>query len=248
MTSVMGVKPRLIDAGALGPVTPERNFWTNYHVSPKLSGPIITLAETLTPGWAPLWSLLKTPSVTERFRTLLRPFPPGKPHEFKDSTFWKLPLSTYNERGLVYLTSASTGQLREISDWIMGSMRINTKDLKTPGSLAVHKRGALAQWIHVQNGSRILRPLSADERDVAMGFPRGASGPRDSNRQDEWARVAATGNAFSVPVMAVVAAQLARACEGFSPELISGVPTATSASEALVALGASSSAPLNRRR
>ena len=75
------------------------------------------MAETLSPGWAPLWSLLKAPCQTERFRTLLRPFPPGQPTEFKDSTFWKLPLSTYDERGLVYPTSASAAELREIEAW-----------------------------------------------------------------------------------------------------------------------------------
>ena len=127
-------------------------------------------------------------------------------------------------------------------------MRISIKDLKTPGSLAALRRGELATWIHTQGGSRILRPLSADERDVAMGFPKGASGPRDSGRQDEWTRMAATGNAFSVPVMSVVAAQLARACQGFDPQLRSGFPSVTSASEALVALGATSATPLNRNR
>ena len=127
-------------------------------------------------------------------------------------------------------------------------MRINTAALKTPDSLALFRRGELATWIHTQGGSKILRPLSADERDVAMGFPRGASGPRNSKRADERARAAATGNAFSVPVMAVVAAQLARACQGQTPLLRSGVPSATSASEALVALGVTSSAALNRNR
>ena len=246
VSKAMGVQPLLLDAGKLGPVTRARNFWTNYEVGP-LSGHKITLEETLTPGWAPLRSLLKTPSSDERFRTLLRPFPPGQPFEFK-AEFWRLPLSTYDERGLVYLKSASASQLREIERWIHGAMRINTTELKTPGSTAVLRRGELATWIHTQGGSRLVRPLLADERDVAMGFPRGASGPRDSGRSDEWARMAATGNAFSVPVMAVVAAQLAQACQGHAPRLRSGVPSMTSASEALVALGASSSAPLNRDR
>ena len=195
----------------------------------------------------PLWSLLKTPSKDERFRALLRPFASGQPLEFK-AEFWRSPLSTYDERGLVYLKSASAGDLQEIERWIQGSMCLDTSLLKTPNSLAVLRRGELATWIHTQGGSRILRPLSADERDVAMGFPRGASGPRDSGRSDEWARMAATGNAFSVPVVAVVSAQLARACQGFAPQLRSGVPSATSASEALVALGATSSSPLNRNR
>ena len=80
VTFVMGVKPVLLDAGTLGPVT--RN-WTNYKVGP-LSGLRISMSETLSLGSDLLWSLLKTPSQNKVFRTLLWPFPPGQPTEFWD--------------------------------------------------------------------------------------------------------------------------------------------------------------------
>jgi hypothetical protein len=99
----------------------------------------------------------------------------------------------------------------------------------------------------------VLRPLSADERERAMGFPPGASGssPLASPggfTQEEFHRCAALGNAFSVFAMVIVAAQLSEACRGATPAMREGHPSALSAQEALRSLGASSDQPLNSSR
>ena len=55
------------------------------------------------------------------------------------------------------------------------SIRINTSNLRQSGSPAQKARGDLCRWIHCSGGSEVLRPLFGWERDLALGFPRGAS-------------------------------------------------------------------------
>ena len=58
-----------------------------------------------------------------------------------------------------------------------------------------------ARRIHTQGGERALRPLSGDERDRALGFPKGASVAAafvdDVDPGLEYRRWQVTGNAFS---------------------------------------------------
>ena len=221
-----------------------RLFWTNL-----VPGPLprkVSVDGILEEGWAPLWSLKSGPDPNMTFRTFLRPFASGAPAEFPMK--WpRFPLTTYDERGLVYFTGASSEDLRTIEDLIMTNMRIRSSNLKVKGHPSVQVRGKVAKWIHLDGGSRALRPLSGIERERALGFPAGASAPQGSSASD-WEREALTGNAFAVPVVISIAHQIGCALRGEQVHLRDGFPSATSSTEALRQLGASSTSALNSRR
>jgi hypothetical protein len=98
-----------------------------------------------------------------------------------------------------------------------------------------------------------VRPLSADERERALGFPPLSSSSLvsadvDTFSSNEFHRCAALGNAFSVTVLTVVASHLAEICQGAPPGLLPGAPEALTAAAALTSLGARSTVPLNASR
>ena len=64
--------------------------------------------------------------------------------------------------------------LKKIEGFVEG-MRSNDRDLRSRGSAVHSARSDLCKWIHADGGSKYLRPLNADERDLALGFPAGTS-------------------------------------------------------------------------
>ena len=158
----------------------------------------------------------------------------------------------YSENGLVFRPDAPPAQLEKIRDLVRRCVRCNTSDLKTLGGGAVKLRGELAEWIHLQGGDKWLRPLNGRERDRCLGFPDFASAlPGEEDESSiTWGRLEATGNSYAVDVVAALLLPLCQAIlQGEVPKLLPGFPSVSSASEALRALGASSSQPLpNVRR
>jgi hypothetical protein len=246
ISKTIGVKPIMVDAARFSPVTRARLFWTNYRQPDGhqlQDTDRVGMSEVLEPGWAPLWTMAGG-TAHDSFKTFLRPFPAGAPPECRDATFWRFPLNSYDERGLVFKVGADPGDIRKLRDWMAKSVLIPTGDIKSIGSKACEKRLQLAEWIHQHSGEAIVRPLKSFERERALGFPVGSSASQDDQHK-EFERCGALGNTFSVLVMKRVAFELARACKGSSPQLQAGGPQVQSAEEALKSLGASSLAPLN---
>ena len=202
-----GVKPFLGKASALTACDRDRLFWTN--LPHQDMAPIqVDTRSILDDGWRPLWEFPNgEPQPDLRFCTFTRGFPPGAPSELnsEQKSFPRLPLHSYQLKGLVYLASADRESLSQVSTWLRSSINICTKDLRSPDSQCIAARAALAKWIHLEGGDRLLRPLNGGERDVALGFPRGASAlPSDESSQFVLHQTQATGNAFSPPVVAHV--------------------------------------------
>jgi hypothetical protein len=249
ISKTIGVKPIMMDAARYSPVTRARLFWTNYQQPNESQLPGIDsvgMNDVLESGWAPLWTM-SGGTAHDSFKTFLRPFPVGAPPECKDATFWRFPLNSYDERGLVFKAGADPGELRKLRDWMVKSVFIPTGDIKSIGSKACEKRLQFAEWIHQLSGDAIVRPLKSFERERALGFPQGSSASR-ADQHKEFERCGALGNTFSVLVMKRVAFELAQACRGDSPRLHEGGPIVRSAEEALRSLGASSTLPLNGSR
>lgn len=200
-----GVQPFLGKASMLTACDRDRLFWTNLPHQ-ELTPIQVDARSILDDGWRPLWEFPNSgPQRDLRFCTFTRGFPPGQPSELSDDqkNFPRLPLHSYQLKGLVYLASADKASLTQVSSWLRGSVNICTKDLRVPGSRGIAARASLAKWIHLEGGDRLLRPLNGGERDVALGFPRGASAlPSDASDQFVLAQSQATGNAFSPPVVA----------------------------------------------
>ena len=114
----------------------------------------------------------------------------------------------------MYRVDASIQELDNIRRLVLNNMRASTADdaLRRPGSEAVKLRGAVADLIHCHGGDAFLRPLNGDERDLALGFPRGASavvGQPFEAPSSQWSRGLLTGNAWSPPAAAVFLQPLA---------------------------------------
>ena len=206
ISRVLGVQPQKVDAATVTPGTRERLFWASSgHVDIQ---PVdVPLLSVLDPGWRPGWEILndaRSGQVTRKFRTLLTPFGPGSPPECP-LEFSRLPLSTYDERGLVFLPRGSPAALDQARRFVESAMRISTRDLKVRDSPVVLARTKLVEWIHCQGGKEVLRPLSADERERVLGFPSGWSAlrPNDEFPADavDFQRLYVTGNAFAPPVV-----------------------------------------------
>ena len=86
-------------------------------------------------------------------------------------------------------------------------------NLRELGSAGNRARAELCKWIHLDGNSEYLRPLDADERDMAMGFPAGASSLPPSYTPSpsgiEFDRCCLTGNAWSPPAAAYILGPLA---------------------------------------
>ena len=143
---------------------------------------------------------------------------------------------------MVYTINSSPKELDEIRAWVRWSVDVNIEDVQTKGSLAQVRRGELCDWIHTAGGHRCLRPLSANEREVALGFPALSSftgAPEPIAGDIAFDRLAASGNTFCPAViahlMAPFAAWILSGCTS-KFVVIKGGPTATSREEALVLL------------
>ena len=208
-----GVQPFLGKASLLLPGDRDRLFWTNlphFDITPIQ----VDARAVLDDGWRPLWEFPGgEPRPDLRFCTFTRGFPSGQPKELSadQKSFPRLPLHSYQLKGLVYLPSADKASLAQVSTWLRRSINICTQQLRSPGSSCIAARAALAKWIHLEGGDRVLRPLNGSERDATIGFPRGASAlPTDPQSPFVLEQTQATGNAFSPPVVAHILRPLTR--------------------------------------
>ena len=131
---------------------------------------------TLLPEWYGANKQPKdsTPPSVPRFNTILRPLGPGRPKE-SPVEYTHFPLSQYTCRGLLYNLALTRSQLDEIKDRCNEAWLGGNKGIRQAGSDSVQRYRKLADWLHVETRLCHLRPLLADELDLAAGFPAGAS-------------------------------------------------------------------------
>ena len=246
LDEIFGVSGVKACASLYGPCNRPREFWTNLPIHLD-SASTVDPPSVLDKGWKPLWELLGTSKSRPKFCTFLRPFPPGRPQEFSVA-FTRLPLSMYSEFGLVYRPDSSKEALSKLKDLVLRCARCDTHDLKTVGGSAVKLRGELCEYTHSSN-YKVVRPLNGRERDLCLGFPPNASSlpGEEADLSMNWDRLSATGNSYSVPVVACIVRALTSAIKsGSVPLLLPGMPSVLTPAAALSALGASSSAPLRQ--
>ena len=201
ISRVMRVEPQAFDTASVSPCDRPRLFWSSAgHV--EIMHEDVDPSAVLRPGWRPAWELAgdkRAEAVRRKFRTFLRPFGAGAPSECPVE-FWRLPLSTYDERGLVFCPSAPSAMIDRAREFVHRSMRINTRDVRVSGSKALSERLRLARWIHAEGGDCVLRPLSGGERAVALGFEADDASLQDHEDVD-FEALKVTGNAFSPKVV-----------------------------------------------
>ena len=206
----LGTEPVRVDASDFVACDRPRLFWTSagHPASAASRGTHVDAAAVLEAGWRPLWELVpRGAPPRHRFRTFLRPFPAGSPVECP-LDYPRLPMSSYEERSLVYKPEADPAMLDRIRHFVTSTMRLRVQEsrrLREKGSKELLARTELATWIHREGGDSALRPLSGDERDRALGFPAGASAATTWRDPDgftlEFRRWQVTGNAFSPVVV-----------------------------------------------
>ena len=213
ITKLLGITPQVANANLWAASDRDRNFWSSYPSAPIPSFGSIApdISKVLKPGWRPLWELAGS-SRRARFSTFLRPFPPEMPSE-NITKFWKFPLHSYTEQGLVYRPDAPSEVLGQIRRFVYDTIRMKDPNLRESGSAGNKARSELCRWIHGGGNSRYFRPLDADERDLALGFPSGASSLPSSYTPSpsgiEFDRCGLTGNAWSPPAAAHILGPLA---------------------------------------
>ena len=211
ITKLLGTAPQVANANLWTACDRDRNFWSSYPSLPlpdfKKTSP--DFDAILSQGWRPLWELTGN-SKRPRFSCFLRPWPPNGPPE-NITSFWKFSLHRYDEHGLVYRPDAPPAILKKIEGFVEG-MRSNDRDLRSRGSAVHSARSELCKWIHSDGGSKYLRPLNADERDLALGFPAGTSrlpaGHPKDKLGEEYGRCLLSGNAWAPPAAAHVLSHL----------------------------------------
>ena len=126
-------------------------------------------------------------------------------HPENITSLWKFSFHRYDEHGLVYRPDAPAEVFKKIENLVAG-MRSDDRDLKKTGTAIHSSRSDLCRWIHAEGGDKHLRPLNANERDLALGFPAGASRLPTSHPRDklgeEFGRCLLSGNAWSHPAAA----------------------------------------------
>ena len=213
ISKLLGLQPQVANANLWTACDRDRNFWSSYPTTPtpRFGSIEPDISSVLRKGWRPLWEL-EGSTRRARFSTFLRPFPPGLPSE-NVTQFWKFPLHSYTEQGLVYRPDAPPDALEKIRDFVRKTIRMKDPNLREPGSAGNRARAELCKWIHMDGNSKYLRPLDADERDAAMGFPAGASSLPSSYTPSpsgvEFDRCCLTGNAWSPPAAAHILGPLA---------------------------------------
>ena len=227
ISGLVGVRPQVVNANLWSACDRDRNFWSSY---PSLPLPMfntgdLDVSKILKPGWRPLWEL-ENSHKRKRFSTFLRPFPPERPLE-NVTGFWKFPLHRYDEHGLVYRPDAPKAILDKIRHFVLSVTRQRSHRPKDANSTGNAGRVELCRWIHEEGNSKFLRPLDADERDLALGFPAGASSPPPSHKPSEhgaeFDRCCLSGNAWSPPAAAHVLTPLARHILDGEPLPVDGV-------------------------
>ena len=249
ITAVMKVEPVELDSRDITAGARPRTFWSNLIVPPLT--PVQCNAQlVLRDHWKPLWELNGQVKPDCRFATFLRGFPPGQPPEVdaQFKSFHRLPLHCYSEKGLVFNSQASASELATIKQWVSTHVNIKTSDLRDIKSSAGRKqrqlRGQLARWIHVEGGRKLLRPLDARERERVLGFPPLSSAlpddPTDVTSDDGHYvhhQMQATGNSFSVPVVAhVIRPWCSWVINGGELAMHSGLPSIFEKNEVLKAI------------
>ena len=211
ITKLFGTNPQGASANLWTACDRDRNFWSSYPALPlpELEKTSPDFGAILSQGWMPLWELSKS-GRRPRFSCFLRPWPPDCPPG-NVTSFWKFSLHRYGEHGLVYRPDALSEVLRKIEGLVEG-MRSNDRGFKKAGTAVHSARSDLCKWIHAEGGYKYLRPLNADERDLAMGFPAGASRlPADYPRDklgEEFGRCLLSGNAWAPPAASHVLGHL----------------------------------------
>ena len=173
---LLGISPQVANANLWAACDRERNFWSSYAPAPtpKFGSIEPEISKVLKPGWRPLREL-EGSSRRARFSTFLRLFSPGIPSE-NVTKFWKFPLHSYTEQGLIYRPDSPPEILEKSREFIHGTIRMKDPNLRESGPA-----GNMAWvWIHAEGNSKYLRPLDAGERDLALGFPSGSSSPPSS--------------------------------------------------------------------
>ena len=110
------------------------------------------------------------------------------------------------------MANSSDEILEKIQALVTGASK--AKSMRQTGSADHSSRSDLCNWIHSEGGDKYLRPLNADERDLALGFPSGASllpvNYPTNKLGVEFERCLLTGNAWSPPAAAHVLQHLSR--------------------------------------
>ncbi len=239
ISACMGLEPVRLEAFSVAACSRLRLFWTNIDCGP-LPTPDLDPASALEAPWRPLWDLFpdKVDSEKKRFGTFLRSFGPGAPREFP-RPYPRLPLSSYSTTGLVYNSECSAEERSLIIDGCKKGVFVSVKDLRTVGASCIKVRGALVDRIHF-SGHHLLRPLHHGERELAMGFPKGASlikGDIAGSDGFIWGGIDLTGNSFVVPVISHLLKPWAdHLTQGAPLRLLPGSPDVHSEKEAMALL------------
>ena len=211
ISKLFGAAPQVANANFWTACDRDRNFWSSYPALPlpDQGGTSPDFDAILSKGWRPLWELSGS-SKRPRFSCFLRPWPPGGPPE-NATSFWKFSLHRYDGHSLIYRPDAPAEIFKKIEGFVAG-MRSNDRGFKKTGTAARSSRSDLCRWIHTEGGDKHFRPLNADERDLALGFPAGASRfpashPRDK-LGEEFGRCFLSGNAWAPPAAAHVFSHL----------------------------------------
>ena len=127
------------------------------------------------------------------------------------TSFWKFSLHRYDEYGFVYRPDAPAEIIKKIEGFVAG-MRSNDRGFKKTGTAVHSSRSDFCRWIHAEGGDKHFRPFNADERDLALGFPAGASmlpaGHPKNKLGEEFGRCLLSGNAWAPPAAAHVFSHL----------------------------------------
>ena len=200
ISSALHMEPILTEARLVSPCRRARYIWSNLDLS-DLSFWRISWQDCVDPEWVPASVFMAAESpVGENpiFGTFLRPFPPGRPSEYPAS-FHRLPLSSYDESGLVVLR----GIKEEDSALLRASLqevRSSSGDPRDSKSSSFRARRDLCEWIHLRGAINFVRPLSAAERFRSLGFPADGVPGHESSIQTQLPFLMASGNTFSVPI------------------------------------------------
>ena len=239
ISDLFGIQPQFPNSRLWAHCDRDRSYWSSYRADPLPPATEFQpdFSSVLKAGWRPLWELCGD-RPRSRLSTFLRPFAPNAPHE-NVTEFWKYPLHRYDESGLLYLSTAPPKDLDEIRGYIQSSIRIkDPEQIRHSGSAANRSRKRVCDWIHSGGGSRVLRPPDPEERELALGFPRGASrtpsGFQSSELGADFDSGCLTGNAWSPPAAAHVLRPLAdHVLQGTPLSVTLGLPRFVSRAETL---------------
>ena len=239
VSNLLGTAPQQVDAARVSCMARPRTYWASLGPA-NLSDTTVDPALVLKQGWRPLWERMDIRPVHplgHKWSTLTRPFPAGSPAELP-ANFPRHALRAYTERHLAYFPDAPETWLARIDRLLAESIRlpsrIVSKDLYVKDSEAVRLRSQTPIEIHTKGLDAVLRPLSADEVEKALGYPPGASDAPDS---DDWQRLRHLGNGFSVQVVAALLEPFTQAVlSNKAPAIIGRGPSATTKEDAIASL------------